>query len=283
MHAESVGDLDTAEQECTRAASAFAELDDVRGEARSLLHLGTVRWARGRLPEAAAAQDRSIALCRSQRHDAGAGLGLVLRARTALDAGDPARAREILLEAGHVVARSGDRHLIGLRLEQHARVSLDVGSLVEAESSARASLGIFEQVGYLEGIGAALQTLGRVHLARGDPVAAQTCYLQATEHALRMAHRPAVVEGVELLAEAAAVRNEVDLAARLLGHAQQLRLDARLERTSTQQRRLDAWRHLLAPASGAGVEAAEVDGRHATTDELLAELADADRDQAHLG
>jgi predicted ATPase/DNA-binding SARP family transcriptional activator len=282
MHAESVGDLDTAEEACTRAASAFAELDDVRGEARSLLHLGTVRWARGRLPEAAAAQDRSIALFRSQRHDAGAGLGLVLRARTALDAGDPARAREILVEAGHVVQRSGDQHLVGLRLEQHARVSLEAGSLVEAESSARAGLGIFEQVGYLEGIGAALQTLGRVHLAQGDPLAAQSCYLRATEHALRMAHRPAVVEGVELLAEAAAARDEVALAARLLRHAQQLRLDARLEMTSTQQRRLDSWCHLLHPASGAGVETAEVDGRHATTEELLAELGTAGGDQAQL-
>ncbi|WP_138731845.1 AfsR/SARP family transcriptional regulator [Modestobacter excelsi] len=274
MHAESVGDLDTAEHECTRAAAAFAELGDEPGEARSLLHLGTVRWARGRLPEAAAAQDRSIALFRSQRHDAGAGLGLVLRARTALDAGDPARARDVLAEAQHVVQRSGDQHLVGLRLEQHARVGLDAGDLTGAESSARASLEVFEQVGYPEGIGAALQTLGRVHLAQGDPLAAQSCYLQATEQALRMAHRPAVVEGVELLAEAAAVRHEAALAARLLGHAQQLRLDARLDRTTGQQRRLDAWRHLLGPAPGAELGTAEAAGRHATTEELLAQLRD---------
>jgi tetratricopeptide (TPR) repeat protein len=272
MHAESVGDLDTAEDECTQAAAAFADLGDVLGEARSLLHLGTVRWARGRLAEAAAAQDRSVALFRSQRHDGDAGLGLVLRARTALDAGNPARARALLVQARPVVQRSGDQHLVALRLEQHARVSLHEGVLDEAGSLARAALALFEQVGYVEGAGAALQTLGQVHLVGGDPLAAQACYLRATRSAVRMAHTAAVIEGLELLAESAAVRGDVGLAARLLGHAEQLRADRQLARTSTQESRLTRWRPLLS-ASEAELRRGEAEGRESSIDELLGDVA----------
>jgi predicted ATPase/DNA-binding SARP family transcriptional activator len=277
MHAESVGEMDTAERECTAAAAGFAGVGDVRGEARSLLHLGTVRWARGLLTEAAAAQDRSVALFRSHRHDADAGLGLVLRARTALDAGDPAGARELLLEARPVVARAGDKHLVALRLEQHARVSLHEGDLAEAESLARESLVVFEQVGYTEGIGAALQTLGQVRLALGDPEAAEDCALRATRNALRLGHLAGVAEGLELLAETSTARGEAVSAARLLGRADQLRAEGGLPRSTTQEQRLGRWHPHLVAALGSRFAAAETEGRHASVEDVLGELGCAPR------
>jgi tetratricopeptide (TPR) repeat protein len=273
MHAESTGALDTAEEECTRAAAAFAELDDVRGEARSLLHLGTVRWARGRLPEAAEAQDRSVALYRSQRHDSGAGLGLVLRARTALDAGDPAHAHDLLLEAQHVLRRTGDQHLVALRLEQHARVNLHQGQLDDAEAMARQSLDLFEEVGYAEGVAAALLTLGQVHLERGDPLSARAWHVRSTTRALELGHTAAVAEGLELLAESCAACAETGRAARLLGRADELRRECGLPRTATQERRLARWRPLL--AGTVDLVAAEQAGRWSSVDDLLAEVAGA--------
>jgi predicted ATPase/DNA-binding SARP family transcriptional activator len=270
MHAESVGDLDTAERECTEAAAGFAGTDDVRGEARSLLHLGTVRWARGLLAEAAAAQDRSVALFRSQRHDGGAGLGLVLRARTALDAGDPAGARELLLEARPVVQRAGDRHLEALRLEQLARVCRQEGDLEDAESLARESLVAFEQIGYAEGVVAALQTLGQVRLARGDALTAEVHARRTTEGAVRLGHLAGVAEGLELLAEASTARGRTARAAGLLGRADQLRAEGRLPRSATQEQHLARWRPRLVEALGSRFAAAEAEGRRSSVAELLA-------------
>ncbi|WP_369138292.1 BTAD domain-containing putative transcriptional regulator [Modestobacter versicolor] len=272
MHAESVGDLDAAERECTEAAAGFAGIADARGEARSLLHLGTVRWARGLLAEAAAAQDRSVALFRAQRHDSGAGLGLVLRARTALDAGDPAGAREFLLEARPVVRRSGDQHLEALRLEQLARVGLAEGDLDDAGALAGEGLVLFEQVGYAEGIGAALQTLGRVRLALGDPRGARVFCLRATGNAVRLGHLAGVVEGLELLAEACAAEDGAVVATRLLGRADQLRSEGGLPRSPAQERHLDPWRGRLRGTLGSRFAAVEAEGRRSSVDELLAGL-----------
>ncbi len=272
MHAESVGDLDGAERECTQAAAGFAAIGDARGEARSRLHLGTVAWALGRLDEAAAAQDRSVALFRSARHDGGAGLGLVLRARTAVDQDDPPLARELLLEARYVLNRAGDRHLMGLCLDQHARTCLADGAVGEAARLAREGLEVFESVGYPEGITASLQTMGEVHLALGEPAAATTLLLRATRTALDLGHTAAVAEGLELLAEAA-VATDARRAAALLGRADAVRADGRLPRRQGRQRRIDEWRPLLDQPLGEQDRAARADGGRRSTEEVLDEAS----------
>jgi tetratricopeptide (TPR) repeat protein len=273
MHAESVGDLRTAEQECAAAAGGFAAIDDVPGEARSLLHLGTARWATGRLEEAAAAQDRSIALFRSASDDGGAGLGLVLRARTALDRGDTGVARDLLLEARHVLGRAGDRHLLALCLDQHARTCLVDGAVSEAHTLARESLETFEAVGYVEGVSAALQTLGQVHLAVGEPATATALLLRAAESARDLGQPAAMAECLELLAEAALARDDASGAARLLGTAEQLRDAKGLPRTALQCRRVETWRSRLAGLLGDGYPAAVADGRRSSADQLMGLLA----------
>ena len=272
MHAESVGDLHAAERACTQAAAGFAAIGDVRGEARSLLHLGTAAWALGRLDEAAAAQDRSVALFRSARHDGGAGLGLVLRARTALDREDPRLARELLLEARHVLRRVGDPHLVGLCLDQDARTCLADGAVEEAARLAREGLAVFESVGYPEGITASLQTLGEVHLALGEPATATALLLRAVRTALDLGHTAAVAEGLELLAEAA-LPTDARGAAALLDHADSLRADGRLPRREPQQRRVDRWAPRLRADVGDRSAAAPTHGRSWTTEDLLDRVA----------
>ncbi len=272
MHAESVGDLRVAEQECTAAAAGFAAIGDARGEARSLLHLGTAAWALGRLDDAAAAQDRSIALFRSARHDSGAGLALVLRARTALDQDDASRACELLLEARHELRRAGDPHLVAICLEQHARTCLADGAVEEAARLARESLAVFESVGYPEGVTASLQTLGDVHLTLGDGATATVLFGRATRTALDLGHTAAVAEGLELLAEAA---EPVDArgAAALLGHADALRTDGGVPRRRSQQRRLDRWVPRLHRGLGAHIGEALAEGRLWSTGELVDRFA----------
>jgi predicted ATPase/DNA-binding SARP family transcriptional activator len=279
MHAESAGDLRTADAECTAAAVVFAQTDDVRGEARSLLHLGTARWALGRLDDAASAQDRSAALFRSVRDDGGAGLALVLRARTALDREDSDGARRYLLESRHVLRRAGDAHLLGLADDQMARTCLLDGALPEAERLARTALRTFEGVGYPEGIVAALHTLGQARLRRGDAADAIGHYVRAVQQAVDLDHASAVAEGLELLAEARALQARSEGAALLLGGAEAIRLEKGLPRTPWQQQRLCRW-----IAGGAqevqGVFAAlRAEGALMTPQELL--VADSAVDEDH--
>ncbi|SFP23400.1 Predicted ATPase [Geodermatophilus dictyosporus] len=269
MHAESVGDLRTAERECRAAAAGFAAVGDVRGEARSLLHLGTAHWALGRPAEAAAAQDRSIALYRSVRSDSGAGLALVLRARTALDAGDSTGALELLVQARPVLDRAGDRHLVGLCLEQHARTCLAGDDLTAAGDLAGEALAVFEGTGYPEGVTAALQTLGRVALRRGDPGTAAERYRRAARTALDLDHRAALAESLDLLAEATLARGDARAAARLLGCAEEVREAAGLPRTPVQARWHDRWRPRLHAALGDACAAAVADGRRRRPEDLL--------------
>ena len=272
MHAESTGDLRTALDEAERAAAAFVALGDVRGAARSHLHAGTARWALGRLAEAAAAQDRSITLFRSVQDDGGTGLGLVLRARTALDQDQPALARELLLDARHVLRRAGDRHLLGLCLDQHARTCVVEGALDEAGALARESLDVFEAVGYREGVGSAVTSLGLVRLARRDPAGARALFLRGTGNALDLGHLAAVAEGFELLAEAAVQTEEFVRAARFLGHAEHLRAEHGLPRSPLQERRLAVWQPRLAEVLDGAHTAALAEGRRSASGDLLDEL-----------
>jgi predicted ATPase/DNA-binding SARP family transcriptional activator len=273
MHAESMGELGTAEDECRQAAAGFAAIDDVRGEAQSLLHLGTATWALGRLDEAADAQDRAVTLFRSVAHDSGTGLGLVLRARTALDQGEIGLARELLVVARHVLRRVGDQHLVGLCLEQLARAHLAVGDLTKAAAPARESLAIFESVSYPEGVTAALQTLGQVHLAGDDQATAVSLYRRAADTARELGQPTALAESMELLAEALLTDDAVR-AAQLLAHAEQLRVEVGAPRTPLQVQRLDRWFPRLRRSLGDRYGAAAAEGRQRSTEELLDDTGD---------
>lgn len=277
MHAESVGDLATAQDACTAALTAFTELGDVRGQARSLLHLGTVHWALGRLGEAAAAQDRAVELFRSVRHDSGAGLGLVQRARTALEMGDPAGAEQLLADARHVLDRSGDEHLVALGQEQLARTRLAAGRPAEAAALARECATAFAALGYPEGVVAATLTLGRAALATGDDAAARGAALAAVRRARDLDHTPATAEGLELLAASLATVDP-GAAARQLGHAGQLRAGGGVPPTPAQAAELAATSARLAAALGDRHGPTLAAGAAARTDALLA--AERDRSPA---
>ncbi|SHG86163.1 AfsR/SARP family transcriptional regulator [Geodermatophilus nigrescens] len=273
MHAESVGELAVTEEECTRAAAGFAAIGDSRGEARALLHLGTARWALGRLDDAATAQDRSIGLYRSVRDDSGAGLGLVLRARTALDGDDARLARELLVEARHLLRRAGDPHLGALCLDQLARTCLADGAVAEAERLAQESLAVFEAVGYREGVTASLQTLAQASLALGEPAAATALLRRAGANALELGQPAALAETLELLGEAVG-DGDPRAAARLVGAAGRLREEGPLPRTPSQERRVAAWLPRLRAALGERYAAAVAEGRPESPADLLAALPD---------
>jgi predicted ATPase/DNA-binding SARP family transcriptional activator len=268
-HAESLGRLGDAERDAAAAAAAFTRLGEPRGEAESLLHVGTTRWVLGDLGGAAVAHEKAAALYRSAGDDAGTGIALVLRARTALEAADPASARRWLAEADGVLLRAGDAHLTALALEQSARCALFEGDLVEAERLASAAARSFEAVGYAEGLVASRLTLGRVRAAEGDAVGAATSYRDAAARAGELAHPAGVAEGLEQLAGLTAASGDPAAAAQLLGHAEGLRRRTGTPRTPLQDRGVRTLTAALDTALGAERERLAAAGRDQALTALL--------------
>jgi hypothetical protein len=193
----------------------------------------------------------------------------VLRARTALEAADPASARRWLAEADGVLLRARDAHLTALALEQSARCALFEGDLAEAERLASAAARSFEAVGYAEGLVASRLTLGRVRAAEGDAVGAATSYRDAAARAGELAHPAGVAEGLEHLAGLTAASGDPAAAARLLGHAEGLRQRTGTPRTPLQDRGVRTLTAALDTALGDERERLATAGRDQALTELL--------------
>ena len=183
-----------------------------------------VAWARGDLDASAAAHDEALARLQGTDHPWILGVCLALRARTALDLGDPAGNQ--MAEAALPAARaSGDRHVIGLALLQVAQLRL-------AEGKVDAAVGCRQRVPPPTGgdrvhrrhrrsgpcPGAGCPSCGR-HRSRA------TSQLQALALADRIGHVAAVCEALEALATLAAANNDYASALRLIDTAE-------LERTA---------------------------------------------------
>ena len=183
-----------------------------------------VAWARGDLDASAAAHDEALARLRGTDHPWILGVCLALRARTALDLGDPAGNQ--MAEAALQAARaSGDRHVIGLALLQVAQLRLAEGKVDAAVAAASECLRLQEEIAYTEGTVAAVHALARAVQAAGDTDRARRLNLRALALADRIGHVAAVCEALEALATLAAANNDYASALRLIDTAE-------LERTA---------------------------------------------------
>jgi predicted ATPase/DNA-binding SARP family transcriptional activator len=213
--------LGRVEQARTAAAESVSLSRDAGGlpiQVFALNVLAVVEWARGNLLASAAAHDKAITYLAQANEPWLLGVCLALRARTALDCGDPNG--EEMAEASLIAARaSGDRHVIGLALLQIAQLRLSQGNVDAAIAAASESLFLQEEIAYTEGIVASLHVLARSREAAGDLEPAEELDLRALELADRIGHAGAVCEALEGLASIAVSREEFDRAARILGAA----------------------------------------------------------------
>src|SRR5205807_10496579 len=128
-----------------------------------------------------------------------------LRAHTALDQGDD-RA-DAMAQVGLAAARrSGDRHLIGIALEQIARAQRAQGSVADVIATGSQALAAQESIGYTEGVIAALHLLGEAHIQSGDLDTADSLHRRALALAERIGHAAALCEALEGLAEVRAAQ-----------------------------------------------------------------------------
>jgi ATP/maltotriose-dependent transcriptional regulator MalT len=211
------GDLARAVQACAEGAELSRGAGDHATRAHCLLVLGVAQWGLGEVEAAAATHDEGIDLFDGLHHPWGATMTRIVRARTALEQGEVALARDLLDIALDDARTLGDGHLLGLALEQHAQCSLLIGDRASAELAASEALTRHEANGYTEGIVAALHLLGRVHVA--NPGRSRAFHLRALELGVGMGHATAQCEALEALAALDADEGDVERACLLLVHA----------------------------------------------------------------
>ena len=160
LAAGSLGDL----QRCRTLGAMAADLGRAIGD-DAIIGYGlnaeaVALWGSGQLDESAALHERAVRHSEAAGDVWGVGVCTVLRARTAVDADDPAAA-EMTRHAVEAARRTGDAHIIGIALEQCARVALNDGDPAGALALVEESLAGHEAISYSEGILASLHLLGR--------------------------------------------------------------------------------------------------------------------------
>ncbi|MFE7044075.1 LuxR family transcriptional regulator, partial [Streptomyces atratus] len=138
-------------------------------------------------PDVLAAAEEATAAVEGTAESWWSTLSRSLLAFAALSAGDPHRARDVLLDAG-----GGGRDLHRLQpsllpefLEVLVASSLAVGETTEAEEAAERVLKETERIDLPTRRAAALRALGRVEAHRGDPAAAARAFAEAARESAR--------------------------------------------------------------------------------------------------
>jgi predicted ATPase/DNA-binding SARP family transcriptional activator len=213
--AASLGQLDRARDAGAESAAIGAREGDDATVGHGLNARAVAEWALGNHAAAADTHDEAIECFRRVGDPWGLAVCTVLRARTAIDDGDPQA--EAMTKDGLAAARtSGDRHIIGIALEQLARVQQARGSTTEVIATATEALAAQESIGYREGTIAVLHVLGSAHAAAGDLDVAERLHLGALALAERIGHAAAVCEALEGLAHVRAAQGRDEEALRLL-------------------------------------------------------------------
>lgn len=211
----SLGRLDTARAAAVDSVALGPQTGSPSAHAFALNALAVVNWALDDLDGSAAAHDEAIAILDGTDNPWEHGVCLALRARTAIETGDPngPQMAEAALGAARV---SGDRHVIGLALLQIAQLRLDTGDLDAATDAATECLRMQEEIAYTEGTVAALHLLARCNEGSGDRTHARELNLRALALADRIGHVAAVCEALEALAALAAAEGNIRDVLRLI-------------------------------------------------------------------
>ncbi len=229
LAAASLGDL----QRCRTLGAMTADLgrsvDDKAITGYGLNAQAVAMWAFGELDESAAMHEQAIGHFEATADVWGIGVCRVLRARTAVDAGAE-NAEELTSRAVEAARDTGDGHIIGIALEQLARVALNNHDPARASCLVEESLTAHETIGYPEGMLSSLHLLGRAELAKGAPTHAREHHLRALAIAVRIGHIAGTIEALDGLTAVAFVLDDKQLASRLAQVVEAERSERRLPR-----------------------------------------------------
>ncbi|HEX8510433.1 MAG TPA: BTAD domain-containing putative transcriptional regulator [Propionibacteriaceae bacterium] len=266
-----LGNLRAARDACTSSVALSRALGDDGALGRALVTLGLCEWALGDLPAAARAHeeaaDRAEATGDRWHHDA----ALVLRLRTAIDAGEP----DVEQRLDRVLARvrsTGDQHLVGLALGQQARLGLISGDPDRAYAAATSSLDYWRSVNYREGEVQALNLLARASVVSGRLEEAASEARAAVLAAADIGHRGGLAEGLETLAEVRHAAGLDDQALELLTVAQRERDDAAVPVPAADRAAVEALRRSVAERLDASTDPVLGATRRRDLDDVVTEL-----------
>jgi hypothetical protein len=110
---------------------------------------------------------------------------------------------------------TGDAHIVGIALEQLARVALNSGEPSRASGLVEESLAAHETIGYSEGMLSSLHLLGRAALDAGAPNDARGYHLRALGIAVGIGHTAGTIEALDGLTAVAVTLGDKRLASRL--------------------------------------------------------------------
>ena len=267
----SLGRLDEAKAAALESVALGPDTGSASTHAFSLNALAVVSWALGDLEGSAAAHDDALALLEGTDNSWVRGVCLALRARTALDRSDPAGRQ--MAEAALPAARaSGDRHVIGLALLQHAQLRLDEGDVDVAIAAANECLRLQEEIGYTEGTVAALHLLAKAVEASGDLTRARDLNLRALALADRIGHVAAVCEALEALAYLAAADYDHSSTLRLIDAAELERTVHDLPARARDRAALQELRRCAQDGLGAAPRGCDMTINHSSTADVIATL-----------
>jgi predicted ATPase/DNA-binding SARP family transcriptional activator len=210
----SQGDLRRAEQLAEDAMVSGQASGDPARVGYGLHARAVARWALGDLHSATQIWAEAIDQFDRSDDDWGAALCRVLRSRTAIDQG-AANAGEMIAEGLAAARSTGDGHLIGIALEQVARIELRTPDPDAAIRHADDAIALHDAIGYVEGVLGARHIRGIALLASGDVDASLIEHLTALRAASAIGHRAAVCEAIEGVAAALCTQGQPERARRL--------------------------------------------------------------------
>ncbi|MCA1704524.1 MAG: hypothetical protein LC808_15190, partial [Actinobacteria bacterium] len=130
----------------------------------------------------------------------------------------------------------GDEHGVAVALGNLANVALLREDNESALELTGASMQLYESQGDAEGMASSLLNRGLALLGSGTPSRSRPPFRRALALAVELHHKHLVTVALEGLAAEAAMVNNLECAARLLGAASQLRSDEQVPRDSLEQR-----------------------------------------------
>jgi predicted ATPase/DNA-binding CsgD family transcriptional regulator len=203
-----------------QSVALWRELDDRRGLAYAVSHLGHAQWARGQRAEGAALQEAALALFREVGDAWAAGMPLTFLARIALERGDHAQARSALEECAGAYRALGDSWGLAQSLNDLGDVARAQGDYERAGAYYEESLALFRQVGAKIGVASLVHNLGYVAHSRGDESGATALFRECLDLARELGDARGVAESLLGLAGVAAAELAPLRAARLFGAAE---------------------------------------------------------------
>jgi predicted ATPase/DNA-binding SARP family transcriptional activator len=240
----SLGRMDRAGKLAVESVQCARVSGDTIQTGFGLNALAVVQWATGDYESSAAIHAEAIALFTETNEAWGLAVASVLRTRTSIDQQRP-DASDLAQESVAAARRTDDHHLIGIALQQLARITLQQGEPVDAVAHAMESLRNAEAIGYVEGIVGALHHAARALAADARSEDAHQLHLRALRLSSAIGHTAAQCEAIEGIAIANAVCGDLISAARLLSTADTERDRRRLPRRSDDEAEVATIREAL--------------------------------------